>query len=117
MKTQGRIKIAGMIMALGLFSLLLPASSQAICLQNCQSGETTQRGTIQASGISTNSHQSQADKRLKSHNFGDNSTNVMGDSYIHIGHENVVIKGIENSTNSMIDMSINAPVILGNMNQ
>lgn len=106
-----------MIGALGSFFLLLPFSSQALCLKECRSGATAQRGTIQTSAPSTNYQQNQADRRYQGHNFGDTSTNVMGNMNIQVGHEQVEIKGMENSTNSMIDTSINSTIILGNVKQ
>lgn len=106
-----------MIGALAISSLLFPISSQALCLKECQTGNTTQRGTIQNYGPSTNTQSNQADRRYQSHNFGDTSTNVMGDMNIQVGHEHVEIKGMENSQNSMIDTSINSTIILGNVKQ
>ena len=104
------MRIGGVLLPILLFSSL----SQALCLKDCQS---SQRGTIRTAGPSTNYQQNQADQRVNSHNFGDTSTNVMGDMNIQVGHEKVEIKGMENSTNSVIDTSINSTIILGNVKQ
>ncbi len=111
-----KIKIT-VVGALAGFSLLLPLSSDALCLKECQMGDTTQTGTIQNYGSSTNTQQNSADRRYGSHNFGDASMAVLGDMNIQVGHEHVEIKGMENSTNSVIDASINSTIILGNSKQ
>lgn len=113
-KSNRRVRLMA---GVGMISLLSPLSSQALCLKNCQSGDTAQRGTIQTSAPSTNYQQNQADRRIGSHNFGDTSTNVMGDMNIQVGHEKIEIKGMENSTNSIIDTSISSTIILGNVKQ
>ena len=105
------------IRIVGLLSILIGSSSQALCLKECQLGDTAQSGVIQTSAPSTNYQQNQADRRQASHNFGDTSTNVLGDMNIQVGHEHVEIKGMENSTNSMIDTSIHSNIILGNVKQ
>ena len=53
--------------------------------------------------------------RQQSHNFGDNSTSVLGDVNVRVGHEHMEIKGMENTSNTMVDASINSTVIVGNM--
>ena len=100
----------------GILIFSIPLSASALCLRECVTDQS--RGTLGSSGdFANNTQQNQADQRTGSHNFGDTSTNVMGDMNIQVGHEHVDIKGMENSTNSMIDASINSTIILGNVKQ
>ncbi|MBI4374295.1 MAG: hypothetical protein HY542_05400 [Deltaproteobacteria bacterium] len=114
-KTKLQKKVIG---ALAIFSFLFPGLSHALCLKECQMAQNSgQRGSINNMGPSTNTQNNQADQRYRSHNFGDASTNVMGDMNIQVGHEKIEIKGMENSTNSVIDASISSTIILGNTKQ
>ncbi|MBI2082501.1 MAG: hypothetical protein HYT76_02935 [Deltaproteobacteria bacterium] len=118
MQARNKIKLKKKVIgALAIFSFLFPGLSHALCLKECQMGDTTQKGTIQNYGPSTNTQNNQADRRDGSHNYGDASMNIMGDMNIQVGHEKIEIKGMKDSTNSMIDASINSTIILGNMKQ
>ena len=109
---MGEIKWqAGVLSGFLWAMLLLPSVSEAMCMKDCGPGV----GAIHSIGSSTNVQQNQMEQRSGSHNFGRDSTSVLGDVTIHIGHDRMVIKGMENSTNSVIDASVSSSVILGNL--
>lgn len=97
---------------LGVIGMLLlpPSTSSALCINNCRPSTTN---LMEKSRIDRQSN----DFRMRSHNFGENSTNILGDFVVRTGHEHIEIKGIENSPHSVIDSSVNSTVILGNMRQ
>jgi hypothetical protein len=89
--------------------LVLPQVLEATCLRGCESSPAS----VENSSVS----QQGGERRTNSHNFGDNSTAILGDVRIQIGHKKIEIKGMENSNNSVIDASINSTIILGNVKQ
>ncbi len=105
-RSQKIIMVLGWL--IGGLVLLMQGRAEALCLKNC-----TQVGSSAAFLGPT--YNQNLEYRQQSHNFGDNSTNVLGDVNIRVGHEHMEIKGMENTSNTMVDASINSTVILGNM--
>ena len=111
MNPRKKTKIIGVIgMLIGLF---LSGSVNALCLRDCNQAS----GGMISLAPSVNYQQNQAEDRQKSHNFGNESTNVLGDVNVRVGHEHIEIKGMENSNNSLIDASVHSTVIMGNLKQ
>ncbi|MBI2501087.1 MAG: hypothetical protein HYW02_06430, partial [Deltaproteobacteria bacterium] len=97
---------------LTILSLLLSPSLFAFCLQECERGSAGRKGPSAIGSVGSIGWQSN-DNRLRSHNFGNNSTAILGDMNIRVGHERIEINGMRDSQNSMIDASITSIVNLG----
>lgn len=90
--------------------LILPQLAEATCLQNCDNSSNTQ---LNNSSIGYQSNE----RRTRSHNFGNNSTAILGDVNINVGHKRIDITGMKDSQNSMIDASITSIVNVGSGGQ
>lgn len=110
MKKKTKIKKAG----IALFAILLafPLTSEALCLKDCVSTSSSPQFNN-----STLSYQP-TEQRQESHNFGNNSTSVLGDVRIQVGHERVEISGPQSgSNNNFVDASVQSTIILGDLQQ
>lgn len=99
-----------------VFLFFLPTLSEAMCLKDCAS--SAPKFSIQPiinwpSNISAQNFEN----RDRSPDMGDVKNSVLGDMNIHVGHKKVDIKTDSNSSNNLIDASVNSTIILGDMNK
>jgi hypothetical protein len=99
---------------LAFFFFFTPTLSQAMCLKDC--GPAAPK-FIAPPLLNWAVSAQNFENRVKSPETGDVKNSVVGDMNIHVGHKRVDIKTDSNSSNNLIDASINSTIILGDMNK